>query len=237
MNERLSKFPAFDNRMSRTQTVLGWIYLPLHIVVIPLLLAMLRTYAPDMDLVETNLLYYGAGALFTAVVMGKYLRSHFDTLLDRLLFGLMAVVTALIIEYVLTLLVSVVLIAVEDSMEAPAGNVTDALLAQDYGIIKGIVIFIGPIVEEVLFRGVAFGSLQKKNRALAYVVSAVLFGLYHVWQAVVSTGEWTLLIYAIQYIPGAVALAWLYERSGSIWMPVFYHMLSNALSFYVLSLL
>ena len=45
-----------------------------------------------------------------------------------------------------------------------------------------IVIFLAPFVEEVLFRGLVFGNLKSKSRALAYAVSCLLFALLHVWQ-------------------------------------------------------
>ncbi len=41
----------------------------------------------------------------------------------------------------------------------------------------------------------------------------------------------TLLIFLIQYIPVSFVLTWCYERSGSIWVPIFLHMLINALPF------
>lgn len=46
-----------------------------------------------------------------------------------------------------------------------------------------------------------------------------------------------MLLYAIQYIPISFVLAWSYERTQSIWVPVFFHMFINALSLTVLSML
>ena len=44
-----------------------------------------------------------------------------------------------------------------------------------------------------------------------------------------------MLLYALEYIPVSFALAWAYERSGSIWTNIFFHMGFNALSYYVLN--
>ena len=39
--------------------------------------------------------------------------------------------------------------------------------------------FIGPICEELTYRFGLFGLLKKKNRILAYIVSALVFGIIH----------------------------------------------------------
>ena len=87
-----------------------------------------------------------------------------------------------------------------------------------------------PLVEESLFRGVVFGSLYRKSRLLAYVGSVGLFCVYHIWQFAAAYGDPALLLYAVQYLPVSIALCWLYERTGSVWSPIFLHMLLNGLS-------
>ncbi len=49
------------------------------------------------------------------------------------------------------------------------------------------------------------------------------------------SGDMTMLLYALEYLPVSVVLAWAYERSGCIWTNIFFHMGFNALSFYVLT--
>jgi membrane protease YdiL (CAAX protease family) len=41
----------------------------------------------------------------------------------------------------------------------------------------------------------------------------------------------------VQYLPISIVLAWIYERSGTIWTSIFFHMGINAMSFYVLNAL
>ena len=95
-------------------------------------------------------------------------------------------------------------------------------------------IALAPIVEEPLFRGLIFGGIRPKSRVLAYIVSAALFSLYHVWQYVALTGDFSLLIYCLLYVPVSVGLAWAYDRSGSIWSPMVMHAIINAVSLSVL---
>ncbi len=237
MNEIKNKVPDFTHQMGRAQTVLGWCYIPMHIFVIPFLLALYAVYSPQpIGDIEVNLIYYAAGVVFTTIVMGTYLRRQFDVLLDNLPGCALVFLTAFIIQYSLSLVSALILMLLEENVINPNNEAVMSMAEQNYGVIKGLAVFIAPIVEEVLFRGVVFGSIRRKQRIVAYIASIVLFSIYHVWQYALAYDP-IMLLYALQYIPVSFALAWAYERSGTIWVPIFFHMALNALSLTVLSAL
>lgn len=93
-----------------------------------------------------------------------------------------------------------------------------------------IVIFLAPFVEEVLFRGLVFGNLKSKSRALAYAVSCLLFALLHVWQFAVVKQDVTYFLLMIQYLVPGLVLAWAYDHSGTLWSSIALHAAVNALS-------
>jgi membrane protease YdiL (CAAX protease family) len=93
-----------------------------------------------------------------------------------------------------------------------------------------IVIFLAPLVEEVLFRGLVFGGLRTRSRVLAYGVSCILFALVHVWQFVLVNCDLTYFLLMVQYLAPGVVLAWAYDHSGSLWTSIGLHALANALS-------
>ena len=93
-----------------------------------------------------------------------------------------------------------------------------------------IVIFLAPFVEEVLFRGLVFGNLKSRSRALAYVVSCLLFALLHVWQFSVVKQDVTYFLLMIQYLVPGLVLAWAYDHSGTLWASIGLHAAVNALS-------
>lgn len=77
---------------------------------------------------------------------------------------------------------------------------------------------IGPLVEELLFRGVILGGLLSHYRPRwAVVVSAVLFGVVHLnlWQFVPAFGM-------------GLATGWLFMRTRSLWPCVAFHGIYNA---------
>ncbi len=229
---------AFENSMDRTRTLLGWIYLPLHMFVLPLLLSSLSAFSSiALSEVDANLIYYAIGLVFTLTVMLPFLRSGFDRFADAPGRCLFSMVLGLALVYLLSNIVALLLLLLPTLESNPNNEEVLTLLERDYGKIMAISVFVAPIVEEMLFRGVVFGSIRGRSRGLAYVASVLLFSFYHVWQAALVYADPKMLLYFIQYIPVSVALARIYERSGSIWTSIFFHMGYNALSFSVLNLL
>jgi len=45
----------------------------------------------------------------------------------------------------------------------------------------------------------------------------------------------TVLVYMISFIPLGYVLAWAYEKTNCIWVPILLHILINAMSLLVLS--
>ncbi|MBP3475219.1 MAG: CPBP family intramembrane metalloprotease [Lachnospiraceae bacterium] len=76
----------------------------------------------------------------------------------------------------------------------------------------------GPFCEEFVFRGVIYGGyLKSGNKLRAILLSALLFGLMHM--------NVNQAIYA--FVIG-ILLAFLMEATGSLWAPVFCHMIFNS---------
>ena len=223
----------FDNHMTGVQTALGWIYVPFHIFVLPLLLG-LYAYLNPAGVTEAgiNLAYYGAGLAFTLIVMRTYLRAHWDVLLDHPGRNVSAFLMAMALTYGLSILASAALLALlPDLGENPNNAGVMEMAERDYGATAALAVFVGPVVEETLFRGVVFGTLRRRSAIAAYALSMLLFPVYHLWQFVLVTGDLSQLVYALQYVPVAFALGFCYERGGSIWTCIFFHMGYNGLAF------
>lgn len=74
-----------------------------------------------------------------------------------------------------------------------------------------------PLAEEILFRGLVFGKLERYLPIwAAVVVGAVLFALYH--------GNLVQILFAF---PMGIVLNLLYRHYGSLKMPVLFHAASN----------
>jgi membrane protease YdiL (CAAX protease family) len=100
------------------------------------------------------------------------------------------------------------------------------------GRLSGILIFlliggmVGPIAEELFFRGMLYGFLRRWGAVVATVVSAALFVLAHPISQV----------FPIPQAVGGIVFALAYEIEGSLMTPIVIHVLGN-LALYTLSLI
>ena len=91
-------------------------------------------------------------------------------------------------------------------------------------------IFLAPLSEECLFRGLMFGQTLKKSRLGAYALSAACFALIHVMGYLGTYTPLQLVLSLVQYLPAGLVLAWSYEKAGTIAVPILIHMIINAIS-------
>ncbi len=223
--------PPFVLNMSKPARILGWCYLPVHIFVLPLLLNIYASVSADgLSDRAMNIIYYGIGAAFVLVFMLRYLRADLDPLLDHKIGNLLLLVSGYFMDLLLSYAALIALEFILGAVSNPNEQALDAISQNNYSMMLGLAVFLAPMVEEPLFRGVVFGTLREKNTVLAYLVSVLLFSLYHVWQYAVAYWDAGLLIYMIQYIPVSFVLAWLYDRSRTIWLPIIFHMFLNAMA-------
>lgn len=89
---------------------------------------------------------------------------------------------------------------------------------------------VAPLVEETLFRGVCFGSLQPTGRVRAYVLSNLLFLLWHVKLVdlvIHGTTGLTWLHMGSIVVVGFLA-AYIYEKTGKLTLCIIFHGAGNA---------
>ena len=91
-----------------------------------------------------------------------------------------------------------------------------------------IIVIIGPVMEEILFRGYLFGQLFKKEHwgfIPASLVAAVFFGIGHLYQG--DTTASLIGVFFVTFI-GSVWNGWLYiEHNDNLWIPIWLHIFMN----------
>jgi membrane protease YdiL (CAAX protease family)/uncharacterized RDD family membrane protein YckC len=92
-----------------------------------------------------------------------------------------------------------------------------------------LVVAAAPLSEEIFFRGFMYGGLRRRLPVWAAAVTAgAVFGLLH------YTGSDSIGVVPQLAVLG-VLLAWLYERTGSLWPPIILHVVNNALALVVVT--
>ncbi|MBE6536487.1 MAG: CPBP family intramembrane metalloprotease [Ruminococcaceae bacterium] len=102
--------------------------------------------------------------------------------------------------------------------KTPTNSVDELVSNSKLWFILLVVVVIGPIVEELIFRKLLMDKLGMYGDRLAIFVSAIAFGLFH--------ANFYQLFYAMML--GAV-LAYLYSKTSNIWYPIGLHMVINFL--------
>jgi membrane protease YdiL (CAAX protease family) len=91
------------------------------------------------------------------------------------------------------------------------------------GLILGVLVIgiSAPLGEEMLFRGLAFNCIKRRfGLPAGLLLSALLFTLPHA-----ATYTFTLLPVFLM----GLLLAWTYQNSGSLWVPILIHATNNSL--------
>lgn len=222
--------------MKKSEKIFGWLYLPLHMFLLGNLIYIfyinvLRPNGIELTDPEINAVFYGFGFVMITIFMFRFLKSSFYDLCDNKLNTVKSVIFGYIIYYAMLYVVSLILMFVlKGEISNPNNNAVSDLAKLNPNTMMAVAVLLAPFVEEALFRGIVFGSIRNKSRILAYVVSTLIFSVYHLWSYFTTGFDWSVLIYLLQYIPGSVALAWCYEHSRNIWGSVLLHMIINFVS-------
>jgi hypothetical protein len=213
-------------QLTRGEKVRGLVFFCLYFLVFPAL-KMAVEWALDRffglylsQAMSAAVYYYIMGAL-TVAVFWSFLKNAGEILVRFLPENLFALGAGLLGALALGFLVRL--------LPVPVDNPEPVTWAEQYAYSPAatvvIVVVLMPLIDEVLFRGLVFGSLRRRSRPAAWVVSVLLFLLYSVWTYAVAYQDPRYLLLCVQYLPLALALTWCYDRGGSIWTAVVLHML------------
>ena len=221
--------------MTPGEQIAGTVFFVIYLVVLPFAAGPLfrlagRLLDVTISAALQNVIYYYVLFAVTVLIFHKFLARTCRNLADNLggacrmlLVGLVALYGLNELAYRLTNLIITNRTNLNDTA------ISAQMDSAPYMTLL-IVVLLAPFVEEVMFRGLVFGNLKGKSRPVAYVVSCALFALLHVWQFAVVYQDVTYFLLMLQYlVPGAV-LAWVYDRSGTLWTSIALHALTNALS-------
>ena len=214
--------------LSRQEALWGWIYLIFQMTVLPTLLTQGNQTLPHpLNSSELNFLFFLLNFLAVAYLFRGFLKSSWSGV-SRKPGRFWAVVALGFLGYLVASFLYQGFVA---CVEPGYVNLND----QGIGVMAGrqfLLMTIGtvilvPPVEECFYRGLIFGNLCRRNAFLAYTLSASLFSLIHIMGFLTAYSGMELLLSFFQYIPAGLILAYAYQRSGTIFAPIFIHALVN----------
>ena len=223
----------FSTKPNRTETLSGGIYLAFMLIFLPMLLRLFNSLTGNtLSAGKVNFLYYFIN--FTAIlpIFRKFLiQSAKDTLrvpFPTLWFAFLG--------YLGNIALSELLLVILLILFPGFANINDLnvalMLQEDFSLIAIGIIFLVPVVEETLFRGLIFRNLYEIRPVIAYLVSMAAFAAVHVVGYIGSVEPIYILLSFLQYLPAGYCLCFAYRRSGTIISPILMHMIVNAVAVY-----
>ena len=176
---------------------------------------------------EFNFLYFSVNFLAILWIFRKFLKESFlHTVRNAAPFALAVILGLCSYEAMNRILSDLIYTLLPDFFNV--NDATISLEAQSQFTLTFIgAVFLVPLAEETLFRGLLFTVFRRRSRILAYAVSSALFCAIHVAGYIGQYEWWVLGVCFLQYVPAGIALAWSFETSGSIYAPILIHTLVN----------
>lgn len=220
-------------QMTRREQLFGTIYLLLTLSLLPFIFPIcLSLLFPNLSSVAQNFIYFLFNFLCIGLLLRKFLWASLDQLGAHPIRLLLTVLLGLFAYFLLNHQVSILLLLFAPDFFNVNDNQIADLATQNFTLMAAGSVLLVPMAEECLYRGVVFGGLLKKNTLLAYTVSILLFSFVHIvpYFGIYHIG--TLLLCMLQYLPAGFCLAWVYQKSDSIFAPILLHTVVNAIGMF-----
>lgn len=210
------------------ERVFGWVYYFLQLLVVPsivFVVNMILDYPYSVTMV--NFIYFAVNFIVVTLIFHKFLMGNLRLFLERPWYHFRCAGIGLFAYFAGNFVISYLILLIDPDF----ANINDTTLLdmvrENYTLMTIGTVLLVPIVEESFYRGLMFRLPFDKSPVAAYCISIAAFGLAHV-VSYIGTADWfTLVLCFIQYIPAGFALAWTYQRSGSIFASILIHMSIN----------
>lgn len=215
-------------KLTPNEFVFGCVYYILQLLIVPSIVVVINMLLgnPYSEAV-INFVYFAINFVVVTLIFRKFLLGNLRYFLEYPRYHLRCAGIGLLMYFIGNFLVSALILLIEPEF----ANVNDMtifdMVQENFALMTIGTVLLVPIVEETFYRGMIFRMLFDKHPFAAYGLSMVIFSCVHV-AGYIGTADWvTLGLCFIQYLPAGFALAWAYQRSGSIFPSVLIHMSVN----------
>ena len=217
-------------QLTKKEQLWGLVYLALSLLIVPALLPFsVQLLFPAAAGAALNFACFLCNFLCAVVIFRRQLAAGAKLLIAMPRLNAVVIVLGLCAYFALNRLVSAVILTVLPDFANVNDNTVHTLLSQDFYLMAVGTVFLVPVAEELLYRGLVFGSFLMKSPTLAYLVSVPVFCAIHVLPYAGEQALPVLLGCFLQYVPAGICLGWAYHKSGNIFAPILIHAIINAL--------
>lgn len=217
--------------MTRKEVRFGFVFLALQLFILPTLLIYLNTLLPaPLPSVYLNFILFFAEFVLAIAIFHRFLilcAKHSAASIFR---TLRYAALGFIINYLASAVLGMIISTFRPDFFNPNDTNIFIMAKGHYPMMIIATVLFAPVTEELLYRGLIFGTLRQYNRFAAYAICAFFFGLIHIIGYIDTFSIGFLALSFLQYLPAGLCLAWVYEKADSIWAPILMHMAINQIS-------
>lgn len=215
---------------NKKENIAGFVYIFVQIYIFPTILTLINGILPTpLSSGAVNFIFFAINFICIAVIFRRFLLTSFQTLTHNFFIVLRFAFIGFLIYQISTFAMGILVIWLCPEFSNLNDNALIDSVAENYTLMSIGTILLAPVAEEVLYRGVVFGSLHKHNPILAYVISTIVFSLIHIVGYIHLYEPLALLCSFLAYVPAGLSLAWAYTKSGNIIAPILIHIAVNQL--------
>ncbi len=213
---------------TQKENLLGWGYWLISLFVLPFALDLVSNLLP-VPLSDTggNLVFFAVNFLAVTVIFRRFLASSVRQALNTPWHCLRFAALGLALYFIAMWAISQAIVWCYPDFSNVNDDAIADLAGENYSLWAFGTIFLVPVTEELLHRGLVFQNLQRRSRPLAYCASTFAFSFVHILGYIGTADALTLALCFAQYLPAGLALAWAYERADTIVAPMLIHITIN----------
>lgn len=216
---------------SRHEQLIGGIYLAAQLILIPSALVACNLFFQwQLSEAELNFLFFCLNFVCVVTIFHRFLLKSASLALQAPLRVLANAIGGYILYCISANLVSQLIFSVYPDFYNVNDSFISLMLTDKFGIMFVGTVLLVPVTEELLYRGLLFGSLYNRSRLLAYCVSTLVFAVLHVYSYIGTYSPAHLLLCLLEYIPAGIILGWIYARTDTLWTTILIHMAVNAIA-------
>ena len=160
---------------TRQENILGYIYLGFsHLLLSALIAIVAYLWGYPISVTSLNIIYFLVNFISVVAIFHRFLGRSLQTAWKNIPKCLFSVIVGFGIYYWGTILVGLLITRIDPNFANVNDQAVTGMVQENPWIMGMCTVFFVPVVEETLYRGLIFQQLQRKHRALAYIIGHAL---------------------------------------------------------------
>ncbi|MBR2309663.1 MAG: CPBP family intramembrane metalloprotease [Oscillospiraceae bacterium] len=214
--------------LTHKEKMLGWIYYPLQLLIIPLVISLVNALIGyPMNEAVLNFVYFAVNFVCILLIGFRFLKNNAKNALKAPLRCISSAVIGLFFYWGLSYIIQIFIMIIDPTFFNVNDASIDNMIQENSTLMTVGIVLLVPIAEEFLYRGLFFSQFYNRKPIAAYLISTCIFAAIHVVGYAFDYPMLRLVLCFLQYLPAGIAMGWAYARADSIWASILMHTAIN----------